>query len=68
MVLMNISTPRVLVGGGAQYFDKITIDDHKIILSGLKRLPSDAMCCPSGAASIRYLVAERQLMAIGTGP
>ena len=56
----------VLVGGGSQHFDSVSIEDRTIILSGKTYADDDPRCCPSIDASVRYGIAQRQLMPLAT--
>ena len=55
----------LLVGGGGQYFEKIEIENQIITLFGMKHMPGDAMCCPSGKTSVEFIYANGQLVARG---
>ena len=56
----------VLVGGGSQHFDSVSIEDRAIVLSGKIYAEDDPRCCPSIDASVRYGIAQRQLMPLAT--
>ena len=58
-------TRSLLVGGGRQFFEKITIENQIITLLGKKRMPDDAMCCPWARTSVEFIYANGQLMARG---
>ncbi|MFQ5669111.1 MAG: hypothetical protein ACE5HD_01170, partial [Acidobacteriota bacterium] len=56
----------ILVGGGPQRFERITIKNQVITLSGAKRLPGDAMCCPSGQTTVQFIFLNGQLVTRGS--
>lgn len=58
-------TPPVQVGGGPQYFTKVTIRDHVIELSGKTYAKSDPACCPSIPITIEYILLNGRLTARG---
>ncbi|MEM6543264.1 MAG: hypothetical protein AAF680_00070 [Pseudomonadota bacterium] len=56
----------VLVGGGSQHFDSVSIEDRTIVLFGKTYANDDSRCCPSVDASIRYGISQRQLVPLAT--
>ena len=41
-----------------------SFDGKDLVLTGKKRLPGDAMCCPSGVASITLSVVDRKVVVL----